>query len=428
VAFGAMGGVRVHRTLRRAIHYRGDPGAKIDALDKVLQDCRKAGMGTVVHTGSPEGATAFDAVETFSSGALNLDVALGGGWPRGRLVEIYGGEATGKSTLALHAIAEVQARGGTALLIDTEHAFNAIWARRIGVNVDALYLLHPETGESALTVVERFLLSGAIDLIVIDTVAMLSPEAELAKRFDQITIGALPTLMALALRRGMARLASESKCTIMFVNQIRMSIGPRGSVENTPGGKALKFAYSVRVQVQRKELLRQPKASTYHGLRVKATVIKNKLAPPFRSTEVDILFSGGVCKDSSVLRSADALGLLQRRGCWYFFGDSQLGQGKAKAVESLRNGPSMMLKLEECVREVARSPGKVLRLDQAEPKEVDVLDEAREMHTLLKSEDVEEGEGQKMQDVHELHCVEELEAVPQDAVVGHSVAWEQSSG
>lgn len=309
--------------------------------------------------------------ETISTGALTLDVALGGGLPKGRIVEVYGPESSGKTTIALHAIAEVQKKGGRAALIDAEHAFDPVYAAALGIKLPKLLISQPESGEMALEIVDQLVRSDSFDLIAVDSVAALTPKAELEGEIGQATIGLQARLLSAALRKVAAN-ASKSGTTILMLNQLRMKIGVMyGNPEVTPGGNALKFYASARVDVRRKAALDPPSGSSSSssglnagvspGIRVRAKVVKNKCAPPYRVAEFDILFNGGINNTGCVLEAAEAVGVVERKGAWFYLSSdgSRLGQGKEKASAALEADPKLRKKVEEETR--ARLDGRMAK-------------------------------------------------------------------
>lgn len=283
------------------------------------------------------GDRTFGEVSTTPSGALTLDLALGGGYPVGRVVEISGPEASGKTTLALHAMAQVQRRGGRVALIDAEHAFDPQFARRLGLDVSALYLCQPDSGEMALEVADSLIRSGGMDMVAVDSVAALVPRAELEGEIGQTQIGGQARLMSAALRK-IAGNASRHACTIIFLNQIRLKVGVLfGNPETTSGGMALKYYASVRLEVRPRERIKAGDAET--GIRIRARCTKNKVAPPYRTAEFDIMFGSGINAAGCVLDAAEKLGVVTRRGAYYYLGDERLGQGRDRALESLTETP-----------------------------------------------------------------------------------------
>jgi len=319
-----------------------DP-AKQAALDGVLHQIeRNYGRGSIVKLGDADHMT----VDSIGSGSLTLDVALGGGgYPKGRVVEIYGPESSGKTTLALHAIAESQKRGGTAAFVDAEHALDPAYADRLGVDIENLYVSQPDSGEMALDVVDQLVRSSAVDVIVVDSVAALVPRAELEGDMADVTIGLQARLMSKAMRKITGSLAM-SQCTVIFLNQLRSKVGViYGSPEVTSGGNALKFYASVRLDTRRKEIL--PDNS---GIRVKVKVVKNKIAAPFKSVMVDILFGSGIDRMGCTLDAALDLGIVERRGSWYAYKNQNIAQGRQNVVELLKQDPTLAETVEMEVR------------------------------------------------------------------------------
>jgi len=316
------------------------------ALDLALAQIEKQfGKGSIMKLGTQSRVD----VEAIPSGALSLDVALGvGGFPRGRVIEIFGPEASGKTTVALSAIREVQQRKGVAAFIDAEHAFDSIYANKIGLNLDDLLISQPDTGEQALEIAETLVRSTAVDLIVIDSVAALTPRAEIEGEMGDSHIGLQARLMSQALRKLTAAI-SKSRTCVIFINQIRMKIGIMfGNPEVTPGGRALKFYASIRLDLRRIASIKQ--ADTVIGSRVRARVVKNKVAPPFRETEFEILHDQGIAKIKNILDIAAHLGVIDKSGTWYIFREEKLGQGREQAAEYLKQKPQIKDKIEKDVR------------------------------------------------------------------------------
>jgi recombination protein RecA len=305
---------------------------------------RQFGKGAIMKLGDDE-IRRIDAIPT---GALSLDLALGiGGVPRGRIVEIYGPEASGKTTLALHIIAEAQRNGGIAAFIDAEHALDPLYARAIGVDVDELLISQPDTGEQALEITDMLIRSGALDVVVIDSVAALVPRAELEGDMGDIHVGLQARLMSQALRK-LAGTINRSQTTAIFVNQLREKIGVMfGSPETTPGGRALKFYASVRIDVRRIEAIKSGTENV--GNRVRAKIAKNKVAPPFRLAEFDIMFGEGISREGSLLDVAVEEGIVKKAGAWYTFDGDQLGQGREKAKQFLRENVDLSMLLQDRV-------------------------------------------------------------------------------
>ena len=313
------------------------------ALAKIEKDF---GKGAVMRLGETE----IPKVEAISTGCLTLDVALGiGGIPKGRIIEIYGPESSGKTTVALHCVAEVQKIGGTAAYVDAEHALDPSYASKLGVNLDDLYISQPDSGEQALESVETLVRSGAIDIIVVDSVAALTPQAELDGDMGDSHVGMQARLMSQALRKITAA-TSKSKCTIIFINQLREKIGVMyGNPETTTGGKALKFYASVRIEIRKADTLKD--GSDIVGNHVKAKVVKNKVAPPFKVAEFDIMYGTGISNMGCVLDLAVENGFVQKSGSWFSYNDEKIGQGRDKAMEFLKSNPEIFKELDAKIRE-----------------------------------------------------------------------------
>jgi len=316
------------------------------ALELALSQIEKQfGKGSIMKLG---GQVKQD-VESIPTGALTLDVALGiGGLPRGRVIEVFGPEASGKTTLTLSAIKEIQKKGGVAAFIDAEHAFDATYAKIIGVNLDDLLISQPDTGEQALEITETLVRSNAVDLIVIDSVAALTPRAEIEGEMGDAHMGLQARLMSQALRKLTAAI-SKSRTTVIFINQLREKIGVMfGSPETTPGGRALKFYASVRLDLRRIQTLKS--GDQVIGNRVRARVVKNKIAPPFREAEFEILHNEGIVKTGSILDAAVNLGVIEKSGTWLSFQNEKIGQGRDAAIKTLKEKP----KLQEAIEKEAR--------------------------------------------------------------------------
>jgi len=307
---------------------------------------KKYGKGSIMKYGEGSQLT----VEVIPTGSLAIDAALGvGGVPRGRVVEIFGPESSGKTTLALSILAEAQAAGGVAAFIDAEHALDPSYAARLGVDLDEILVSQPDTGEQALEICDMLVRSGAIDVVVVDSVAALVPRAEIEGEMGDATVGAQARLMSQALRKLTGSL-SKSNTTCIFINQIREKIGVMyGSPETTTGGRALKFFSTVRIDIRRGEAIKQ--GTEILGNRTKAKIVKNKVAPPFRIAEFDIMYGEGISKESSILDLGVQQGILKRSGAWYTYGDIRLGQGREAAKETLRTTPDMSLEIETAIRE-----------------------------------------------------------------------------
>ena len=313
------------------------------ALAKIEKDF---GKGAIMRLGETE----IPKVEAISTGCLTLDVALGiGGIPKGRIIEIYGPESSGKTTVALHCVAEVQKEGGTAAFVDAEHALDPVYASKLGVNLDDLYISQPDSGEQALEITETLIRSGAIDIIVIDSVAALTPQAELDGDMGDSHVGMQARLMSQALRKITAA-SSKSKCTIIFINQLREKIGVMyGNPETTTGGKALKFYASVRIEIRKADTLKD--GSDIVGNHVKAKVVKNKVAPPFKVAEFDIMYGTGISNMGCVLDLAVENGFVQKSGSWFGYNDEKIGQGRDKAMDFLKSNPEIFKELDAKIRE-----------------------------------------------------------------------------
>jgi recombination protein RecA len=311
--------------------------ARAKALEQALKEINgRFGKNSVMKLG----ANTFGEVVSTPSGALTLDLALGGGYPKGRVIEIYGPESAGKTTLALHALAEVQKSGGNVALIDAEHAFDPVFAKHLGVDIDSLYLCQPDSGEMALEVADQLIRSSAMDMIAVDSVAALVPRAEIEGEIGQLQVGAQARLMSAALRK-IAGNASRHNCSIIFLNQLRQKVGViYGNPEVTSGGQALKYYSSVRIEVRIKERI-SAGSDGQIGIRVKSKITKNKVAPPYKLAEFDILFGSGISSNGCLLDAAEAVGVVQRRGSYYFYGDERLGQGREKTLETFKTNESL---------------------------------------------------------------------------------------
>lgn len=320
------------------------------ALEQALKQIEKNfGKGSIMKLGEKTDLE----IATSSSGSLALDAALGvGGYPRGRIIEVYGPESSGKTTVALHAIAEVQANGGQAAFIDAEHALDPIYAQKLGVNIDELLLSQPDTGEQALEIAEALVRSGAIDIIVIDSVAALVPKAEIEGDMGDSHVGLQARLMSQALRK-LSGAINKSKTIAIFINQIREKIGVMfGNPETTPGGRALKFYSSVRLEVRRAEAIKQ--GNDIMGNRTKIKIVKNKVAPPFRTAEVDIMYGEGISKEGETVDLGVELDIVQKSGSWYAYGDERLGQGRENAKQYLKENKAV---LEDIANKIRASYG-----------------------------------------------------------------------
>ena len=293
-------------------------------------------------------------IEKFSSGSLALDLALGGGFPKGRIIEIFGPESSGKTTLALHAIAEVQKGGGRAAFIDAEHALDLGYAKKIGVDIDTLLVSQPDDGEQALAITETLVRSGAVDIIVIDSVAALTPRAEIEGGMGDSHMGLQARLMSQALRK-LTGIVSKTSCSVIFINQIRMKIGVMfGNPETTTGGNALKFYASIRIDIRRIDKILEKSGEDGQeiiGSRTRGKVVKNKVAPPFRQAEFDILYARGISRESDVIELGVKYGFIEKSGAYFRAGEETLGQGREQARQFLVNNPKLSQKLEEDIRQ-----------------------------------------------------------------------------
>ncbi len=320
---------------------------KQKALENALMHIEKQfGKGSIMKLGAD---AAKIGVEVIPTGALSLDIALGvGGLPRGRVVEIFGPESSGKTTVALHVIAQAQQAGGTAAFIDAEHALDASYAGKIGVDIDNLYVSQPDTGEQALEIAEHLVRSGAIDVVVIDSVAALVPRAEIEGEMGDAHVGLQARLMSQALRK-LTGVISKSRCTTIFINQLREKVGVMfGNPETTPGGRALKFYGSVRLDVRRIESLKQ--GGDIIGNRTRVKVVKNKVAPPFKQADFDIMYGTGISKAGCIVDMAVELGIMNKSGAWYSYRDERLGQGRENVKELLGERPELAEDVENQIR------------------------------------------------------------------------------
>lgn len=318
------------------------------ALGLALETIEKQfGKGSIMKLGESHKVN----VETVSTGSLSLDIALGGGVPKGRVVEIYGPESSGKTTLTLHVIAEVQKAGGTAAFIDAEHALDPAYAKRIGVDVENLLLSQPDNGEQALEITETLVRSNAVDIIVVDSVAALVPRAEIEGDMGDSHMGLQARLMSQALRK-LTGVISRSHATVIFINQIRMKIGVMfGNPETTTGGNALKFYASVRMDIRRISQIKQ--GEEIIGNRTRVKVVKNKIAPPFRQAEFDIMYNQGISKTGDVLDLATDRGIVEKSGAWFAYNGEKISQGREAAKTYLEENPKVMIEIEKKVREAA---------------------------------------------------------------------------
>ncbi|MEK6269060.1 MAG: recombinase RecA [Planococcus sp. (in: firmicutes)] len=317
------------------------------ALDMALKQIEKQfGKGSVMKLGEKTDRN----ISSVSSGSLALDTALGiGGYPRGRVIEVYGPESSGKTTVSLHAIAEVQAIGGTAAFIDAEHALDPVYAKNLGVNIDELLLSQPDTGEQALEIAEALVRSGAVDIVVVDSVAALVPKAEIEGEMGDSHMGLQARLMSQALRK-LSGVINKSNTIVIFINQIREKIGVMfGNPETTPGGRALKFYSSVRLEVRRAEALKS--GTEIIGNRTKIKVVKNKVAPPFRTAEVDIMYGKGISREGEIVDIGSDLEIIQKSGSWYSYNEERIGQGRENVKQFLLKNPEIRNEISNKIRE-----------------------------------------------------------------------------
>ncbi|MCU6760978.1 Recombinase A [uncultured Roseburia sp.] len=320
---------------------------KLKALDAAISQIEKQyGKGAVMKLGD---SGADMNVETVPTGALSLDIALGlGGVPRGRIIEVYGPESSGKTTVALHMVAEVQKSGGIAGFIDAEHALDPVYAKNIGVDIDNLYISQPDNGEQALEITETMVRSGAVDIVIVDSVAALVPKAEIDGDMGDSHVGLQARLMSQALRK-LTAVISKSNCIVIFINQLREKVGVMfGNPETTTGGRALKFYSSIRLDVRRIEALKQ--SGEIVGNRTRIKVVKNKIAPPFKEAEFDIMFGQGISREGDILDLAANIGVVNKSGAWYAYNEEKIGQGRENAKNFLRENPAIRDEIEVKVR------------------------------------------------------------------------------
>ncbi|MBT6964820.1 recombinase RecA [Flavobacteriales bacterium] len=324
-----------------------EQSAKMKALELTLGKLEKTyGKGVVMKLGDK----VVEDVASIPTGSINLDLALGiGGYPRGRVIEIYGPESSGKTTLTIHAIAEVQKQGGVAAFIDAEHAFDASYAAALGVDVDNLYISQPDNGEQALEIADHLISSGAVDLVVVDSVAALTPKSEIEGEMGDSKMGLHARLMSQALRKLTATI-SKTQCTVIFINQLRMKIGVMfGNPETTTGGNALKFYASVRLDIRRIGAIKN--GEDIIGNRTRVKVVKNKVAPPFRKVEFDIMFGAGISRSGEVLDKAVDLDIVKKAGSWFSYGDTKLGQGRDAVKQMIADNPELSEEIETKIKE-----------------------------------------------------------------------------
>lgn len=355
-----------------------DNGEKKKALDAAISKIEKDyGKGSVMKLGDK---TAID-VDTIPTGSISLDKALGvGGIPKGRIIEIFGPESSGKTTLALHIVAEVQKRGGIAGFIDAEHALDPKYASDIGVDVDNLYVSQPDYGEQGLEICETMVRSGAMDIVIIDSVAALVPKHEIEGEMGEAAVGAQARLMSQALRK-LTAVAAKTSCTIIFINQLREKIGTfYGPAETTTGGRALKFYASIRIDIRKVEQIKQ--SGEVIGNRVRAKVVKNKVAPPFKEAEFDIIFGEGISSVGDILDQAVQLKIIEKSGAWYSYKGEKIGQGRENVKTFLKSNPDIYKEVEEQVRDLLGFNG--------EKKEEEALEEKEKKESARKKEPVPE--------------------------------------
>ncbi|MDY2589427.1 MAG: recombinase RecA [Agathobacter sp.] len=346
---------------------------KLKALDAAIAQIEKQyGKGSVMKLGDN---SANMNVETIPTGSLSLDIALGlGGLPKGRIIEIYGPESSGKTTVALHCVAEAQKRGGIAGFIDAEHALDPVYAKKIGVDIDNLYISQPDCGEQALEITETMVRSGAVDIVVVDSVAALVPKAEIDGEMGDSHVGLQARLMSQALRK-LTGVISKSNCVVIFINQLREKVGVMfGNPETTTGGRALKFYSSVRLDVRRTESLKQ--AGEVVGNHVRVKVVKNKVAPPFKEAEFDIMFGEGISKEGDLIDLAVNIGLINKSGAWYAYEGDKIGQGRENAKQYIKENPDFCEMLDAKVREYYFSQKDEDVDGEAENVDADVADDA----------------------------------------------------
>ncbi len=325
---------------------------KLKVLQATLSKIEKSyGKGSVMKLGD----RTMEQVDVIKTGSLALDIALGvGGLPRGRVVEIYGPESSGKTTLAIHCIAEAQKSGGIAAFIDAEHAFDSVYAQKLGVDVDNLYISQPDNGEQALEIAENLISSGAIDIIVIDSVAALTPKSEIDGEMGESKMGLQARLMSQALRK-MTSTISKTKCCCIFINQLRDKIGVMyGNPETTTGGNALKFYASVRLDIRKVQTLKE--GDTPYGNHVRVKIVKNKVAPPFKQVEFDLIFGEGISKLGEIIDIAVDHDIIKKSGSWFSYGDTKIGQGRDSVKQLLQDNPELEQEIEEKVREILLQP------------------------------------------------------------------------
>ncbi len=324
---------------------------KLKALNAVLAQIEKSyGKGAIMKLGQDAGNTDIEVIPT---GCLSLDLALGiGGLPRGRMVEIYGPESSGKTTVALHAVAQAQKMGGIAAFVDAEHALDPVYAKKLGVDLDELYVSQPDTGEQALDIVDALVRSSAVDIIVVDSVAALTPKAEIEGDMGDSHVGLQARLMSQALRK-LTAIVNKSKTCVVFINQLREKVGVMfGNPEVTPGGKALKFYASIRIDVRKTDILKDTDGAA--GNRTRAKVVKNKLAPPFRQAEFDIMYGEGVSQEGCIIDLGVQYDVIKKSGAWYSYNDNKVANGRERMRQFLKDNPELSKEIEEKIRAAAK--------------------------------------------------------------------------
>ncbi len=376
---------------------------KLKALDAAITQIEKSyGKGSIMKLGD---SGKNMNVETVPTGSLSLDIALGlGGVPKGRVIEIYGPESSGKTTVALHMVAEVQKRGGIAGFIDAEHALDPVYAKNIGVDIDNLYISQPDNGEQALEITETMVRSGAVDIVIVDSVAALVPKAEIDGEMGDSHVGLQARLMSQALRK-LTGVISKSNCSVIFINQLREKVGVMfGNPETTTGGRALKFYSSVRLDVRRKEILKQ--GGEVIGNHVCVKVVKNKIAPPFKEAEFDIMFGQGISREADILDLAVKENIVEKSGAWYAYSGTKIGQGRENAKGYLRENPAVCAEIERKVREHYGLQGDVIEASEqtaapkeaASPKETAAKGTAASKEKEVVSKEAESAEEKKKKD------------------------------
>lgn len=362
------------------------PGTKEDKLKALSAAIAKIekdyGKGSVMKLGDSAKGMNVEAVPT---GCLSLDLALGvGGVPKGRIIEVYGPESSGKTTVALHMVAEVQRNGGIAGFIDAEHALDPVYAKNIGVDIDNLYISQPDNGEQALEITETMVRSGAVDIVIVDSVAALVPKAEIDGDMGDSHVGLQARLMSQALRK-LTAIISKTNCIVIFINQLREKVGVMfGNPETTTGGRALKFYSSVRLDVRRIETLKQ--AGEFIGNRTRVKIVKNKVAPPFKEAEFDIMFGQGISREGDILDNAAELGIINKSGAWFAYNSEKIGQGRENAKQFLREHADICQEIEQKVREQVLANSSDEEEETKEPEKAEVKKEAETKKAEVKKE------------------------------------------